>query len=132
MENQYISELVSLVNQNVTATIPGYRYLPYLTEILALRVAGVKHRVIADWLNVKTREAGNPYVITKDTLANLISRWKKMGLIAVVDTENPGVIELAEQIKPSSRAMKFGDNQVENLEDQLNKNVENEKQFVEV
>ncbi|WP_186193519.1 hypothetical protein [Burkholderia gladioli] len=119
--NISVDELFSLVKKNSFAGIRGHRYLPFLKEILALRVLGVRHRVIADWLNVKTKEQGSPYFITRDTLANLISYWKKTGIIDVDDSKFPGVVELVEQVRQANPIIKNAQGSVENLEDSLNK-----------
>lgn len=132
MENIEINELLHLVSKNKLATIPGYRYLDYRTEILALRVVGVRHRVIADWLNMKTKEDGNPYTITMNSLANIVSRWKKMGLIDASDIENPGVAELVEKIKQGNEVVKLSKKYVDDLESELTENLESKANFVGV
>jgi len=118
-ENVSVDELFSLVKRNTFAGVRGYRYMPYVKEILALRVLGVKHRVIADWLNVKTKEQGSPYIITRDTLANLISYWKKTGIIDVDDSKFPGVLELVEQVRQANPLVKNSIKAVDSLENSL-------------
>lgn len=126
--NISVDELFALVKRNTFAGVRGYRYMPFLKEILALRVLGVKHRVIADWLNVKTKEQGSPYIITRDTLANLISYWKKSGIIDVDDSKYPGVVELVEQIRQANPLVKNSIRSVDNLENSLS----NQGKFTEV
>lgn len=93
-QKQLDLELVaSFYRKRKIASIPGYRYFEHLPVILAMRELGLKHRIIADYLNVVV--VSSPTKITNTVLCSYISKWKKAGLITVPKRD---VKELAEKI----------------------------------
>lgn len=95
MENKPLDlELVaSFYRKRKISSIPGYRYYEHLPEILAMRALGVKHRIIADYLNVVV--VNSPNKITNTVLCAYISKWNKHGLINI---HKKDVKELADKI----------------------------------
>lgn len=95
MENKQLDlELVaSFYRKRKIASIPGYRYYEHLPVILAMRELGIKHRIIADYLNVVV--VNSPNKITNTVLCAYISKWKQHGLINIHKRD---VKELADKI----------------------------------
>ncbi|MBU9553880.1 hypothetical protein [Burkholderia multivorans] len=85
--------LAQFYRKRKIAEIPGYRYYEHLAVIMAMRKLGLKHRIIAEYLNVVVSNA--PTKLTNTTLCAYISKWKKLGKINISDKE---VKKLAEQI----------------------------------
>jgi hypothetical protein len=94
--------LAQFYRKRKIAEIPGYRYYEHLAVIMAMRKLGLKHRIIADYLNIVVSNA--PTKLTNTTLCAYISKWKKLGKINVSDKE---VKKLAEQIVATELGAKF-------------------------
>lgn len=76
-EVDYNSLLPVFKNRNLTG-IKGWRYLPYVVEIMALRRLKVKHRCIADWLN---RVVIYEVPINNNALSSYLSIWKTSNIL---------------------------------------------------
>ncbi|MFA1584660.1 hypothetical protein ABZR37_03465 [Achromobacter ruhlandii] len=99
MEENMYKELVELVETNKIVELPGFQVFKYVKQILALRSLGVKHKVIAPWVNKRLKEDGVNKIVNNKTLGNLISIWKKRGAIPKEDNQFPGLQEEIDLIK---------------------------------
>lgn len=93
-----MDELVDNFENRKIVNVPGYKFFPFVVEILAMRKLGMKHRQIADMLNQKVKPE-KP--LTNQSLSNLVSRWKASGLLLGLDIE---VASLAQTIQAESEA----------------------------
>jgi hypothetical protein len=114
-------------NRGLTG-IKGWRYLPYIVEILALRKLNVKHRVIAEWLNhVVVCEVP----LNNNSLSTYLCLWKKSNILDQVSEKD--IDEACKKIQkesknnsvsssfPNSWAEVKATDSVENLEQSLGK-----------
>ena len=62
--------------------VKGWRYIPYVVEILACRELKIKNRAIADWLNTIVH---HDILLTNNTLISYISEWKIKGFLNEID-----------------------------------------------
>jgi len=70
-----LKELRKVVEIAKEPRIKRHPYYPVLNEIFALRLIGVRHTYIAEYLNTKFKTK-----ITNNQLSDLVGRWKKQGL----------------------------------------------------
>lgn len=76
---------LSVVYKNRCFTeMKGYRYYPFVVEILALRELKVKNRAIADWLNTIVI---HDIILNNNTLVAYISSWKTTGMLDGISRE---------------------------------------------
>ena len=66
-----LKELQSVYNKREMAKIPGFMYWPFVPEIIALRLAGVPYRIIAERLNLKVKSRQ----IEAQALRRLYLKW---------------------------------------------------------
>ena len=93
--------LVPVFKNRALVGMKGWRYFPYVVEILALRSLGVKHRAIADWLNTIV-VADIP--LTNQALSSYVSLWKTGKLLESITKKD--IDEVAKIIKDESRNSK--------------------------
>jgi len=93
--------LVPVFKNRALVGMKGWRYFPYVVEILALRSLGVKHRAISDWLNTIV-PADVP--LTNQALSSYLSLWKSGKLLESITKKD--IDEVAKKIKDESRSSK--------------------------
>ena len=93
--------LVPIFKNRALVGMKGWRYFPYVVEILALRSLGVKHRAIADWLNTIV-VADVP--VTNQALSSYLSLWKSGRLLESISPKQ--IDEVAKKIIEESRISK--------------------------
>lgn len=78
------SQLSAVYKNRSFVGMKGWRYYPFVIEILALRELKVKNRAIADWLNtIVTHEI----ILNNNTLVAYISSWKTTGMLDGISRE---------------------------------------------
>lgn len=93
--------LVPVFKNRALVGMKGWRYFPYVVEILALRSLGVKHRAIADWLNTIV-VADIP--LTNQALSSYLSLWKTGKLLDSITKKD--IDDVAKKIVSESRNSK--------------------------
>ena len=76
--SEYLIDLKELKKVVEVAKVPRvtkHPYFPVIHHLYALRMLGIRHVYIAEWLNTKFKTK-----INNHQLSDLLSRWKKQGL----------------------------------------------------
>lgn len=86
-----IDRLKDFYDKRDVALVPYHNFYPYVTDMLALKYGGAKHRIIADYLNEEVVNA--PHKVNNNTVSKMLKIWQQKGYITK-HTEEEAAIKL--------------------------------------